>query len=233
MSAPSYVSPRGPPGPPACVAPAHPVSKPQAAGEDPQLQTLKEVRDSGGLREVPVQQALAKFRAAADDNKLTQEQFLQAYRDLLMDCGLPEPEKPVQEAAFSIFDRDLNGVVDLMELICGISTLCAGTEEEKIQAVFQVFDDNGDGFISIDEMFKFITAVFKVVLTPKLMERMNAMGVIVNSPEDLASVTAQECFDMADLNQDGKLSVDEFKTWFHSAGDQRSSLFQPLRETLA
>ena len=46
----------------------------------------------------------------------------------------------------------------------GISLLCEGDEEDKIHAVFDVFDTDGDGFISMDEMFKFFTAVFKVVL---------------------------------------------------------------------
>merc|ERR1719263_2613031 len=103
-----------------------------------------------------------------------------------------------------------------MELICGISLLCQGSEDEKIQAVFDVFDENGDGVISMDEMFKFLTSVFKVVLTPNVMQVMNSMGVTVESAEDLASVTALECFKAADLNQDGKLSISEFKNWFYA-----------------
>merc|ERR1712066_605333 len=109
---------------------------------------------------------------------------------------------------------DDNGVVDMMELICGISLLCSGSEDDKIQAVFNIFDENGDGFISMDEMYKFLTSVFKVVLTPNVMAVMNSMGVQVDSAEDLASVTALECFKTADLNQDGKLSLQEFTTWF-------------------
>ena len=32
-----------------------------------------------------------------------------------------------------------------MELVCGISLLCKGSEDDKIQAVFKVFDENDDG----------------------------------------------------------------------------------------
>ena len=32
------------------------------------------------------------------------------------------------------------------------------------------------------------------------------------SPDELAQVTAQQCFEDADLNLDGKLSFEEFKT---------------------
>merc|ERR1719460_92727 len=130
---------------------------------------------------------------------------------LLSDHGVDAPNKQVQDAVFDLFDRDDNNVVDMMELICGISLLCSGSEDDKIHAVFNVFDENGDGFISMDEMFKFLTSVFKVVLTPNVMGVMNSMGVAVESAEDLASVTALECFKAADLNHDGRLSVTEFK----------------------
>jgi len=120
----------------------------------------------------------------------------------------------------------------MMELICGISLLCNGSEDEKIHAVFDVFDENGDGFISMDEMFKFLTSVFKVVLTPNVMQVMNSMGVTVESAEDLASVTALECFKAADLNQDGKLSINEFKSWFYAPKNDPSFLFSPMRKLL-
>merc|ERR1711972_1172583 len=130
-----------------------------------------------------------------------------------MGNSIEAPEQSVQNAVFDLFDRDDNNVVDMMELICGISLLCPGTEDDKIHAVFDIFDENGDGFISMDEMFKFLTAVFKVVLTPNVMGVMRSMGVEVDSAEDLASVTSLECFKAADLNHDGKLNVDEFKKW--------------------
>merc|ERR1712060_523899 len=116
--------------------------------------------------------------------------------------------------------------------ICGISLLCAGSEDDKIHAVFNVFDENGDGFISMDEMFKFLTSVFKVVLTPSVMGVIHSMGVTVDSPEDLASVTALECFKTADLNHDGKLSVAEFKSFFYSLRNDPSFLFSPVRKLL-
>merc|ERR1719329_1868017 len=102
-----------------------------------------------------------------------------------------------------------------MEVICGVSLLCSGGEEDKIHAVFDMFDENGDGVISMDEMFKFLTSVFRVVLTPNVMAVMNSLGVSVDSPQDLASVTALECFKTADLNHDGRLSFAEFKRWFN------------------
>lgn len=200
--------------------------------DDPQLQNLKELKKSGGLKNVPVGDGLMTLKAAAIDGKLTRDQFLVAYVDLLTAHNIERPTLEIQNAVFDLFDRDDNGVVDMMEIICGISLLCSGSEDDKIHAVFNIFDENGDGYISMDEMFKFLTSVFKVVLTPNVIGVMNSMGVTVESAEDLASVTALECFKTSDLNHDGKLSVVEFKNWFYAPKDNPSFLFSPVRKLL-
>lgn len=200
--------------------------------DDPQLQNLKELRKTSGLKTVPVDDALQGLKGMSSDGKLTREQFLAAYALLLQNHSVEVPSDAVKNAVFDLFDRDDNGVVDMMEVICGASLLCSGAEDDKIHAVFNVFDENGDGVITMDEMFKFLTSVFKVVLTPNVMAVMNSMGVTVESAEDLASVTALECFKTADLNQDGKLTVSEFKNWFYAPRNDPSFLFSPVRKLL-
>jgi len=200
--------------------------------DDPQLQNLKELRKTSGLKNVGVNEALQHLKSISSDGKLSREQFVAGYTTLLQDSKEEVPSDDVKNAVFDLFDRDDNGVVDMMELICGASLLCTGSEEDKIHAVFNVFDENGDGVISMDEMFKFLTSVFKVVLTPNVMDVMNSMGVAVESAEDLASVTALECFKTADLNHDGRLSVEEFKNWFFAPRNDPSFLFSPVRKLL-
>lgn len=200
--------------------------------DDPQLKNLKELRANSGLKHVPVSDGLMTLKEGAVDGKLGREEFLVAYAQLLATHNIEAPGMEVQNAVFDLFDRDDNNIVDMMELICGISLLCSGTEDDKIHAVFNVFDENGDGFISMDEMFKFLTSVFKVVLTPNVMGVLNSMGVTVESAEDLASVTALECFKTADLNHDGKLNVDEFKKWFYAPRNDPAFLFSPVRKLL-
>jgi len=200
--------------------------------KDEQLQSLKELRKTSGLKLVPVDVGLQAFKKAAADSQLSREQFLAAYAALMEATQVEMPNDEVKNAVFDLFDRDDNGIVDMMELICGISLLCQGSEDDKIHAVFNVFDENGDGYISMDEMYKFLTSVFKVVLTPVVIGAMNSMGVNVESAEDLASVTSLECFKTADLNMDGKLSVAEFKEWFYAPRNDPSFLFSPVRKLL-
>lgn len=206
---------------------------------DPQLANLKELQRTCGLNRVPVGEALAVMqqvsREAGPENGqvfFTHDQFLTGYAAIMQSQGIEMPSGSVTNAVFDLFDRDDNKLVDLMELICGMSLLCSGSEEEKINAVFSVFDVNGDGFIAMDEMCKFLTSVFKVVLTPNVMAVMNSMGVKVDSAQELAAVTALECFKQADLNADGKLAVDEFTNWFHAPRSDPAFLLSPVRKIL-
>lgn len=198
--------------------------------DDPQLANLKELRKTSGLKLVPVCDGLSKLKARAVDGKLSREQFLAAYDEILTEHGVAHPTDAVRNAVFDLFDRDDNNVVDMMEVICGMSLLCSGSENEKIQAVFRIFDENGDGFVSYEEMFKFLSSVFKVVLTPNVMSVMNSMGVAIASYEDLAAATTQECFRSSDLNHDGKLSLDEFKIWFDAPKNDPSFHYSPVRK---
>lgn len=224
--------------------------KSQAAYEkkhrgDPQLANLKELKQVCGLQNVEVNHATQLFKSVAVNDQLTKAQFLECYDSLLhesqttVDAGgricrveIELPSKAVQDAVFDLFDRDDNGVVDMMELICGTSLLCTGTEEEKIHAIFDVFDENGDGFVSMEEMVKFLTAVFKVVLTPNVMDVLSSQGNNVESPEHLAETTAWECFQTSDLNHDGKLSVEEFKYWFFAPRNDPTFMFSPVRKMM-
>merc|ERR1719350_1863511 len=108
--------------------------------------------------------------------------------------------------------------------------MCGGSEEDKVNAVFEVFDADGDGFISIEEMRSFLTSVFQAMLTPKVLAMFADMGVAVESAEELAHVTAAECFEAADVNMDVRLSVSEFKGWFFASKNDPAFMFSPLRQ---
>lgn len=200
--------------------------------DDVRMQSLKVLQKACGLKDVPVGEALPSFKSSAVEGRLTRQQFAACHIKLLTDRGLAAPSDDVCNAVFDLVDRDKNHVVDLMEIVCGMSLLCSGTQDEKFQAVFAIFDENGDGYISMDEMFTFLTSVFNVVLTPDVLNTVNSMGVKVASAEDLAAVTAMECFKTADLNHDQKLSMGEFQNWFYSPKHDPAFLFSPVKGIL-
>ena len=51
-------------------------------------------------------------------------------------------------------------------------------QDDKIHAVFGIFDENGDGYISLDEMYKFLTSVFKAGSCAPEVERLGCEEVL-------------------------------------------------------
>ena len=77
-----------------------------------------------------------------------------------------------------------------------------------------MYDEDGDGFISLQEMTRYLTTVFKMLYESSPAAR-DAMGV---SPGTLADVTAQQCFADAGTGAQGLLSFDEFQLWYSKSG---------------
>ncbi|KAF4697773.1 hypothetical protein FOZ63_005578 [Perkinsus olseni] len=216
------------------------VELPEAADSRPtgdaQLDQLKEMRRTVQLRDVPIGKALRHFAGqcmkagctedtanepAAD---FTPQTFTRAYRSLLEACAIASKEDNEQiERLFALFDRDKNGRVDLMEVICGLSLICSGTEKEKLESIFDIFDADGDGRITLHEMTTFLRNVYRIVLTPLVAERMKSVGVSLTTAEALAAVTAKECFANVDSEGSGSMSCNDFCGWFCTP--QKNALF--------
>lgn len=59
---------------------------------------------------------------------------------------------------------------DLQEFVTGLSVLSRGTLEEKLKWTFSLYDINGDGYITKEEMTEIVTAIYD--LMGKIVEPM-------------------------------------------------------------
>eukprot|EP00743_Colponemidia_sp_Colp-15_P000495 GILK01000559.1.p1 GENE.GILK01000559.1~~GILK01000559.1.p1 ORF type:complete len:734 (-),score=141.90 GILK01000559.1:152-2353(-) len=177
------------------------------------LTPLEELRQRSGLAAVNALDAVAHLTSVATNGSLDRQSFARAVISLLQKNKVKAADPKTIAHVFDIFDKDRNGVVDMDEMLSGLTMMCGGTEQDKVRAAFALFDMNGDGYISLEEMTKYMASVFRVMYDakPSLKEE---LGV---SAEDLGSVTAAQCFRLVDKNADGKVSFEEFTHWFRSA----------------
>ncbi|XP_058689120.1 calaxin isoform X2 [Poecile atricapillus] len=101
-------------------------------------------------------------------------------------------------AVFSTFDRSNTGSITVVEWVEGLGVLLRGTLEEKMKYCFAIYDLNGDGYISREEMFQML----KNSLLIQPADEEPDEGV-----KDLVEIALKKM----DYDHDGKLSFMDFE----------------------
>ncbi|NXM81346.1 EFCB1 protein, partial [Oenanthe oenanthe] len=114
------------------------------------------------------------------------------------------------DRVFSIFDRDNDGCITVVEWVEGLAVLLRGTLEEKMKLCFTVYDLNGDGYISKEEMFQMLKN--SLLIQPADEEPDEGVKDLVEiALKKMASTCLFVPFLLQDHDQDGKLSFTDFE----------------------
>jgi len=99
---------------------------------------------------------------------------------------------PQVERLFQMFDKDKSGQIDVKEFLIGLSNFTGAGKEEKLKFAFMVFDEDGNGVITKQELLKILKA--------------NHMA----SSDSEVIRKAETIMMQADKDGDGVISFDEF-----------------------
>ncbi|XP_063308513.1 calaxin [Pelobates fuscus] len=104
----------------------------------------------------------------------------------------------IMDRVFRGFDKDNDSYINVTEWIEGLAVFLRGTLDEKIKYCFGVYDLNGDGYISREEMFHML----KNSLLKQPTEEDPDEGI-----KDLVEITLKKM----DYDHDSKLSYTDFE----------------------
>eukprot|EP01132_Coremiostelium_polycephalum_P011213 gene11213-13738_t len=176
---------------------------------------IKKIQDSTNFDKVEVKKLYEVFSELSEGGKkpLTREQFKEGLHRL-QSCGLKNIDNtPFADRLFDLLDVNKDNTVDLQEFVGGLSLLCKGTVEEKLELSFKAYDLDGNGYITKNElslMFKQAWISGFKTLSYQSNEDLNPDD-LKNFSEDMAQIFAEGAFSTLDVNGDGKLSFNEFK----------------------
>ncbi|NWR49471.1 EFCB1 protein, partial [Regulus satrapa] len=111
----------------------------------------------------------------------------------------------VLDRVFSTFDRDNKGCITVAEWVEGLGVLLRGTLEEKMKYCFAVYDLNGDGYISREEMFQMLKN--SLLIQPADEEPDEGIKDLV----EIALKKMASTYLLTDYDHDGKLSFTDFE----------------------
>ena len=120
---------------------------------------------------------------------------------------------------FKVFDTNGDGLIDREEFMRGLAMCCRGELNDKLKFCFSMFDLSGDGYIDRAELHRCLasTAFASFALLQAVAVEqglvLEVSALIPAEFEKEVNAMVDDAFRKQDINEDGKLSYDEFKRW--------------------
>merc|ERR1711931_228833 len=159
---------------------------------DDQAQALA---NSSGLDVVQVREHFDAFVAEHPNGKMKKKDFRE-----MMSKALPKKDAgKMEKHVFRIYDTNNDGYIDFVEFMVVFYIMSEGSAEEVLGKIFRVFDVNSDGTISNKEMKRLVKDMY---------------GLLKAEDPNVAAdkMIAKSAFAEMDKNEDGKVSLEEFKS---------------------
>jgi serine/threonine-protein phosphatase 2B regulatory subunit len=173
----------GAPG--ATKAPPPPTGQSVVQQRTAKKQALEEFAKDTGMRAETIKKAFKRFQTANKDKS--------GMIDYTEFCEILQVDpSPLGEKLFQLFDYDKSGQIDVREFLIALINFTGATKEDRLKFAFMVFDEDGNGVITNEELTRILKA--------------NHMA---SSNAEVAR-KAETIMSQADKDGDGVITFDEF-----------------------
>jgi len=148
---------------------------------------LDDFAKANAIKPESIKKAYKRFRATDKDNS-GQIDYTEFCEVLQIDPS------PSVEKLFQMFDKDRSGQIDVREFMIGLSNFTGGSKQERLKFAFMVFDEDGNGVITKQELVKILKANHMATSDSEVMRK------------------AETIMAQADKDGDGVVDFDEFVT---------------------
>jgi len=150
-------------------------------------QELVDLMESTQYKKRYLKRWYKKFMKEYPEGKLDKEQFNEVFGNMYK----TKANNNLVDHIFRSFDRDNDGFHCFKELMLGFSTASNGTMREKLEWLFNVYDIDGDGKITIDELS-------------------DVVKCMSDYRKEISNSELVDMFKEVDSNSDGYLVLEEF-----------------------
>ena len=106
---------------------------------------------------------------------------------------------------FSLDSLDIN----VTKLVSGLSCLCGGSRDDKVNMCFHLFSQKDNNNISLDYLQTYLNCIYTILFLTQKNRPLKMMSA--TTPEELANTTVNYIYQ--DLNKN-TITLDEFKNWY-------------------
>ncbi|XP_054708376.1 Kv channel-interacting protein 4-like [Uloborus diversus] len=116
---------------------------------------------------------------------------------------------------FKSFKQSHGGTINFEQFLSILSLLSRGSVVDKLKWVFGLYDINGDGYITKQEMLNIVSAIYD------MLGHYTDPAVTEHSARE----HVEKIFHLIDQNKDGVITMDEFMEWCQKDETRTKSLF--------